>query len=471
MAYYNYNTPEENTSKLTPKEKLIELWEKAKDILHTTSLEIAILAVLWAGIGIYHQTRAELRRSEKIPLAFSEIGAIERDAKKHNIKIWVITEYELKINDMCMKIFEAYNEAQYPFIPSQKTEIFAWNLYNTMDMKHIYKYNLKDLLTQVPSYIPEVNNKLRKYQVVSDWLDIANSNLDKAWDEDHDDHYHTERRTRTVSDWNGKSHTETYTEQVYDNTTHSYDYDRQEGNAAAQNLNNIFKNVPNIALEEQVLKTKETNADGEYAAEKSRQLTWPSKRLSQQELLDIANTWYKGSTLLTNLNKLEREYPQLHQKTFEWNQQKKTAHDESYTTTSRSDSGPEEFQTVENTLSLWVEINDNLKEMLSVIEQTNTDVPLLKQKIEQFIDVWYTHAGTQSWESKKLADEVLTLTKKIYKMNFKEGINVDRFRWGMIFLFALIGWALGAWAGAWLDYLDNKINLYDRIKFKKKDNY
>lgn len=55
---------------------------------------------------------------------------------------------------------------------------------------------------------------------------------------------------------------------------------------------------------------------------------------------------------MTNLNKLEREYPQLHQKTLEWNQQKKTAHDESYTTTSRSDSGPEEFQTVENTLSL-----------------------------------------------------------------------------------------------------------------------
>lgn len=133
------------------------------------------------------------------------------------------------LNDLCMKIFEAYDDAQRPFIPGKDTEIYARNIYNAYDLQHIYEYNLKDLLTTVPNYIPATKSTLAPYSRASKQLSGANAAMRKSWKDSHTDNYHTETRTRTVSDGDGKSHTETYTVQVYDDTTHKYDYDKKAG--------------------------------------------------------------------------------------------------------------------------------------------------------------------------------------------------------------------------------------------------
>jgi len=232
-----------------------------KDILKNTAMEVALLATLGIVVGAYHQTGVESKRSKNIPLAFSEIGDVERNAKKNNIEVGPITEYEMKVNDMCMKIFEAYNEAHGQFISGTNYEEFASNIYNNMEQRHIYKYNLQDLLTQVPSYIPQINKKLEKYKIISENLDVANSNMDKAWNDSHTDNYHTEIRTRTVTDSKGNSHTEMYTVQVYDNTTHTYEYNKKYGETSDKNLTDLYSKVPTIKLEEKILKATETNAD------------------------------------------------------------------------------------------------------------------------------------------------------------------------------------------------------------------
>ncbi len=447
------------------KQRIISGWKDVKDILKTTSVEVALFAVLGIGVGIYHQTGEELKRSQKIPLAFSEIWEIERTAKKNNIELGAINTYEIKVNDMCMKIFEAYNDAQWLFLPS--TEKFASNIYDGMNYNHIYKYNLKDLLAQVPSYVPQINKKLEKYTIINKSLNISNDNMSKAWDDTHTDNYHTEIRTRTVTDSKGNSTTETYTEEVYDDTTHDYEYNKTSWEEAAKNLTELFTKVPTIQLEEKILKTSITNAEGEYAADKSREKTSAKERLTQEQLLAVANTWYTGSTLLKNINIVNAQYPKLGKSAIDRNTAKGTAHDETYNTYSHFDDGPKEFQVGKNTLDLGMQINDNLKEIQQVINTTHVKVPLLESKIKKFVEVGYVKYSSSSKEAKELAEEIMTLTKEIYKMNFKEGINVDRFRWGMIFLFALIGgvvWWL-AWMG--LDRLDNKIGVYDRIKFLK----
>lgn len=68
-----YNKRISHDNPPTLKQKMIEGWEQAKYTLQNTAIEVALLAVLGAGIGVYHQTRAELKRAERIPLAFSEI--------------------------------------------------------------------------------------------------------------------------------------------------------------------------------------------------------------------------------------------------------------------------------------------------------------------------------------------------------------------------------------------------------------
>jgi len=244
------------------------------------------------GLGSYYQTGKEMQRSRTIPLSFSEIGAVERSAKKNNIEVGPITEYEMKVNDMCMKIFEAYNESQSSFMSSTNYEKFASNIYDHMEQRNVYKYNLKNLLEQVPTYVPQIYQKLEKYKVVDKELYSINSNLDKAWDDFHVDNYHTEIRTRTYTDSKGNMHTELYTVQVYDNTTHTYDYNKAYGEESAKNLLDLFAKVPKLQLEEKILKADETNADGEYASEKSRNAILSEKKLTQKELLDIANTRY-----------------------------------------------------------------------------------------------------------------------------------------------------------------------------------
>ncbi|MDR2540768.1 MAG: hypothetical protein LBD11_03090 [Candidatus Peribacteria bacterium] len=190
----------------------------------------------------------------------------------------------------------------------------------------------------------------------------------------------------------------------------------------------------------------QTNADGEYAAEKSRNMK-ASERLDAQALLSIANTRYTGSTIMNATNHVKSQYPKLHTSSEQWNIAKKTAKSTHYKTYSHYDSGPKEFQVAETTYELGKDIEKSINEMLNAIQLTQDKVPLLNQKIQEFINKGYVHHATSEKEAKALGKEILSITKEIYKANFKQGVNVERFRWGMIFLFALIGGIIGAGFG------------------------
>lgn len=99
-----------------------------------------------------------------------------------------------------MKIFEAYNYSRHTFIPSYETKKFSSELYDARDFRHIYKYNLHDLVDTLPSYIPQVQQHLSTYKTALKQLKPANHNMGKSRDEDHDDQYRTEIRTRTTYD-------------------------------------------------------------------------------------------------------------------------------------------------------------------------------------------------------------------------------------------------------------------------------
>lgn len=462
------NKKSKNSSRTWLVRQKLNQWVKDfKYLLEKTSIEIALFAVLGAGIAWYNQYNNESRRAEKIPLAFSEIGQIERDAARTGREIGPIAAYSMRLNDMCMKIFEAYNQAQYAFVPWKNTELFASNIYNARDLRNIYKYNLQDLVDTIPSYIPATNKKLATYKDVATHLSQANKNMNNSRDDDHDDQYRTELRTRTVPWPNNTTRIETYTVQVYDHTIHTYDYYKEHGEIWAQQLNTLFEQIPTLQLEETFKTTSQTNADGEYAAEKSR-LLWPADRLDPEILLEIANTRYNGSTIIKNTEYIEQTYPQLEKSKNQRNIAKNTAQSDQYRTNSRYDSGPQEFQVAETTYQLGKNIETSINEMLNAIQFTQTQVPILHQKIQEFIEKWYISYASSKPEAKQLEEEIMTITKEIYKANFKEGINVDRFRRWMVFLLAFIGLLAGGGVWAGVDYLGQRTPLYNKILPKKK---
>jgi len=464
------------------KDKLITLrvntetvLENFKYLLKTTAAEIYILGFLGASTGGYNSTRSELRRSEIIPLAFSESDQLRREASMRNEKLGPVMEYSLQLNDMCMKIMEAHNIAIRPFIPGTDNKEFIANLLDCMTLEHVHseEYNLKDLLNNLPKLTNPVRGALRDYVLVNQTLPIINADLDRAWIDSHDDKYRTEIRSRTVTttDANGNTSTTTefYTEEVYDHTDHEYNYYKVPGELASKNLETLFKNIPTVSLDEKIIQTTVTNADGEDAAEKSRQLG-SGVRLSEKDKLSIANLCVTGSTITRNVAYVNGQYPILHAQAKEWKNAKRTAHYESYRTYSHYDDGPIEFQVAESALSTGVGIQQTIYELFSTIDNTDKQLPILKSKITELLNISDSITGKERLHiAEKLEKDIMKITKNVYRANFKEGVNLDTFRWSKVALGILYGTLIGTATGAALNFAGDKFNIYDKINFGRKN--
>lgn len=460
----NKESKKNNLIKNKVKDWLIQIGETTKERLKRTTGEVLIFALLGAWGGTYFAHQHEMKR-EKIPLGFSEIEVVERKAEQESRKLWPINLHQMKTNDLCMKIFEAYNQSLETKTFGNPSEVFASRLYDAIDYRNIYKYNLKDLLNQVPSYHPSILKELQDYLISRKNIAASNKIFEKAWDEKHRDNYHTELRTRVVPSWKGTVRVEVYPVQIYDNTDHYFTYHKAEWEKGAELLNKQFTNLPVLKVQETIYKTDETNAEWEYATRKSRESEWEFKIMSQEELLKAANSRYTGSTLLEDINTIKILYPKLKEANNKRNQAKKTAKSTHYRTDSHSHSWPKEFQIAEKVLEVGQELEVALTELENVIRETDTQVPLLKTKIKEFIEKGYLKRFDYSnKEKKQLSKEVLKLTKEIYKLNFKNGLEVERYRWRVLVLAFILWWVLGGGIGMGIDYITNELNFYDRIK-------
>lgn len=72
-----------------------------------------------------------------------------------------------------------------------------------------------------------------------------------------------------------------------------------------------------------------------------------------------------------------------------------------------------------------------------------TNAPKLEGMIRELIAL-ELHGKKDGPDSKRLMREILTLSQKMYMMNFNDGFEVDPYRLWMIVLFALAGMAGGA---------------------------
>jgi hypothetical protein len=448
-------------------------YERFLHLLRDTAAEILILGTLGLGLGLYIGHDGETDRGKSIPLGFSEIHQIERDAARQGKEVGHVTRYLTGVNDLTMKVFESWNESWENTYYGDNTHDFARELEKHMEPTFkFHRYEAFDYFRDLPSQSDSALAALHEYTTARDRIAPVNSAFSASWDESHVDHYRTEYYTHHWTDSKGKSHSERRSRRVYDYTRHSYDYHKDQGENASKLLDRVLADTKAPALHEDFLTASQTNAEGEYAAEKSRKKNDPDLKLGPDDYKKIAGTWLTGSTLKLNLPMADQAWNELPADADAWRRDKGTARSDSYRTHSRSDSGPAEFRTAQSALSDGSGYAAAVDEVTGAIKQTKADLPSLEEKVRRLIDQELNYGqvyGEKKQSSSSLMSEIMDESREIYARNFKHGFDVDPYRGWMV---AIWGFALalaGAALGKALDYFGGRKGWYDKLLSRLRD--
>lgn len=408
------------------------------DLFRNAHLAIYAAAAVGLTSGFIPSLKRELRRSQKFPLAFSEYETIAEEHKE----IGGITKYLTTANDICMHVFECHNNS-FQGMNSKPHREFARNLESKLSQND---RSLRDMFSELPVQAETAKQALKDYCALYEKLEKVNAMLADAWEDTHYDHYRTQVYTTT----DGKGHTTTHTRQVYDYTTHTYTYNREAGEQASVLLSALLESFPAISLGEKVLSaSKVSNMSIEKMAE-SRKDGKQSVEITAETAVKIASEWKSGSVLLKNIAYADSEYGKIKELADAWQKAKETAHDASYNTHSRSDSGPEEFQAAESALETGIAINESIGTAFSSINESLKIAEELSGHISGCTKELY---AVNSGKTRKQRRKTLEDAKELYTTNFNSGIDVDRFKESKVVLWSLIGAVGGGAIGLGIDAL------------------
>ena len=404
---------------------LLEAVKTPPGILATLSVAGMILA----GSLSY---RHESYRGTHLPLAFSEIHQLEKDAEKAFTELNPLTQFYAKANDATMKVFESWNQSHETKDPPKEFALLLANRLGGRGTVKKFHYNLKELLDQLPPLGRDLLGRFAPHQAAREGIHLANRHLDRAWTEYHQDHNKTVvvRKSRTVTDGKGNSRTEYYTttEQVYSHTTHTYTYYRAQGESASHTLDALLAKTLNLTVKQTLMRPSQIGKENQEAIAKSR-------KKKELNLLELASTWATGSTFSVNYPVMMSAWTSLPAHADRWRVAKGTAHSTWYITYSRVDFGPREFQVAEQALANGRKLERALSNLLGGLSAAVTDAPLLEKKITSLI----TSLTEPGKDQKALAEDVLQTAQALYAKNFQGGFDVAGFRWYMIVLLTLLG--------------------------------
>jgi hypothetical protein len=372
--------------------------------------------------------KEENERSSLIPMSFSEISQIEKD-NKTNMNEYPLTEYYAKLNDACMNIFEAYNLSKE--IDIDKSLAHEFENITEIEFK-VYHYNLTILVTNILDLIDKkVYIKCKSlFDLYNNSLNI-NKNLNNAWTDNHHDVTHIETRTSTYTDSDGNTQIETYYEEVYDYTIHTYTFFNNYA-IQAQNILNQINN--NFYYPEELKIASHTHADGEYAVTSS----WKNfnKDVNSTNLADIINSWNLRTTYMINKTEILNKYNYILQNKENYINSISASHSIEYKTYSHSDSGPTEFQINENMKNKTYTLCIYISEILNAINFTKNNLLKVYKDIKEYEEIVL---DSKKGNKNKLQNDILVLSKEIYIKNFKVNYIQGYFNYTKILGLVLLG--------------------------------
>ena len=442
--------------------KIKQLKDGSINLLRNTPIEVYIGATIFAALSTFGAHTFEKSRSNLLPLAFSERGQMLRDIEYQDSNVQEMgpwANYLTSTNDAVMKVLEAWDIAhENVFI--DPIEVFAKELDIKMNMsKNIYHITLPELLDQLPTMAEKALEGIEDYVNLHHQIQSVINHFDRAWSESHYDHYKTETYTEEecTSTTNSDGTTTRSctpvmkTRQVYDYTTHTYDYDQIEGEKAQTSLDALLNAFPELRFEEEFPIPSQTNADGEYAAEKTGAMEVCEEDTETIDcFLRVARSWDWGSTIKTRMPKIAAAWSALPNDHKEWTSAKTTAESTSYNTYSQFDSGPMEYQVAKRALGRSRTISNNISEITTGVNYVKGNAPRLKARIEEFVSI--VMDGKEG-DINEVGNDIIETTKKMYLLNFKEGQDVERYRWYTVLGLGIAGLLLGGLAGKGVDYL------------------
>jgi hypothetical protein len=410
------------------------LWEKFTEFVRNNDpwVIMLILSTILLTIGLIIIIPKQLNKAKLIPLGFSEIEQIEIDAEKQKIVIDPITEYYAKLDDLLNKIFECNNKSLNYKLFKSNNEAFAREL--EARKNKIWKYEF-DLFDIVPICADKVVLSLKNWIDLLPTLGNVCTQFGKNWKYESDDDYVTVVTTSTDS----KGNVTISSHQVYDHTHHYYTYYKKQGELSYQLGMKMLKYFPKIKWPGNMLKSSRTNAEGEYAIDRSRRVD----RHNQGQLLEITRLWNFGSFYMISKN-IILQYNNIYSEMKVWERCKDKAKSISYRTNSSHDEGPIEYQQSEYIKNLTLKIYTKISELQNSILTTKAHLPILKNKIREYIDV--TLNGKKG-NSNKLKNEIIKLSKELYQRNYPEGIKLNTFDYWLVLLVAFIFACFGALIG------------------------
>jgi len=441
------------------------LKERYQSLIHTlkyTAVETAIFLVVGAVAGGLIADHHQRFKARTIPLAFSEVT----QQLKEKRQLSEIQIYLMGLNDTLNKIWECYNKANEGFSLDPR-ESFARELEARIDPAYTFHtHPLRELLAKngfVETHSQEALRELKPWVVVRNKTAPNNDTLGRVWDDSHHDVTHTETRTRTVTHTDSQGHTytttETYTVTVYDYTIHTYNYHRQEGEAASKALEELVSEK--IVLRPPKMRmTRSVGAENAYAIEKSHHLEDRSK----VEVRILSNNWFNGSTIRRALNDATSLYSRFPQNAISLKAATRTAHSERYRTYHHSDPGPAEFRTMNGVRSDGRAFVKNVDRMTNSIHEALNALPRLRDLITDLIRVELDKKKPLHSKSGRDAEKkLLRVTRDLYRSNFAYGYKIDPYSLWAVILSTLGGGLLGAGFGKAVDELTTRFQIYDHL--------
>src|SRR3989338_9911378 len=159
-------------------------------LVKETPIEIFLLAAIGAGIAGYATYRHESIRTKSVPVGYSEIAIIQREAERSGELSGGLTNYLTSVNDAVMDVFDAWNIAQRN---GGTTRQFAAELDFKMERSfRIGPYTLHDRLTSMPMRAETARQEIHEFEELLAETKTLNKLLEEAWSENHLDHYKTE---------------------------------------------------------------------------------------------------------------------------------------------------------------------------------------------------------------------------------------------------------------------------------------
>lgn len=357
-----------------------------------------------------------------------------------------------------MKYFESRNEA---YSHNRSNDRLARELEQRVDRSLRVHTQMTEIATKFPAQAQAALKSVDIYAQVSTALAPVTSNLQTAYTDTHEDVDILVPTPVPSCDSKGSCTTTIEMRSQYDHTVHTYDYDLGKGIKGAELLSKYVATYTDLRVNESLVLAKSTEADNEYAIERSMPKRLKNKIPTPEQALTLANTWAIASMFEQNRGAILQQQKRLMPYAAKWQVRAPLAVSNKYNTTSHFDSGPADFQLSRAAAGISEALQTSTGEVVEGMRYAAVMVPVMEFKIRAFVSA---QLDGKKGDPDALHKELNEIATALYAQNFKNGLRVDPFSTEEVLLYGFGAGLAGGAIGYGATYIKSRRNLQAQRK-------